>query len=243
MQTLIVKSPDLGILNLFGELEIEKGLKSFSILNEHSFEFYDKVGQKMAKLNLPLRFSSVVDHCSIQDYAQIAQIIDGKFCVILIQAGEAVLGVVSNNELEKYKLIRKYMVRKKQGKMQLKHLNTKGKSKAGSRIRLAQSVVFFEEINELLKSWTIENPFDLIVYGISQTLLPFWKSSNEPIPFTLNDVNVRKVNWSVATPRQIELVKSIAHINSARISIFDTVLCSEIKAKLEQFNIIYRQNP
>ncbi|MEO1451203.1 MAG: hypothetical protein AAFV07_16855 [Bacteroidota bacterium] len=45
------------------------------------------------------------------------------------------------------------MKRHKRGKAQISYLNTRGKSKAGSRIRLANTVAFFEEINERLQDW------------------------------------------------------------------------------------------
>ena len=87
------------------------------------------------------------------------------------------------------------MVRKKQGKAQLKYLSSKGKSRAGSRIRLAQTEKFLTEIG--VWSATAEKQFDFrdVYYSCQPVLwgmlfkdkygLPFRKegsanSSNSP---------------------------------------------------------------
>lgn len=75
------------------------------------------------------------------------------FAIILIQAGAAALGIWWNDECTHHKVITAYMVRKKQGKSQLTHLNQKGKSRQGSRIRLNNTIRFFENINVKLEEW------------------------------------------------------------------------------------------
>ena len=49
------------------------------------------------------------------------------------------------------------MVRKKRGVSQIKHLKTKGKSRAGSRVRLAETEEFFENINGRLQDYFEEH--------------------------------------------------------------------------------------
>ncbi|MEM6299914.1 MAG: hypothetical protein AAF740_14595, partial [Bacteroidota bacterium] len=57
------------------------------------------------------------------------------YLMILIQAGAAALGYFEYGEPALHKAISAYMVRQQQGKSQIKHLNQKGKSRLGSRIR------------------------------------------------------------------------------------------------------------
>lgn len=76
-----------------------------------------------------------------------------NYVVVLVQSGSAMLAVFKNNRLLLHKRIQKYMVRKKRGKSQLTYLKKKGKSRAGSRIRLRESEEFFLEINHTLEDW------------------------------------------------------------------------------------------
>jgi len=140
---------------------------------------------------------------------------------MLIQAGEAALGVVNDGQLLTYKVIRKYMVRKKQGKAQVLHLNTKGKSKAGSRIRLAQTNSFFNDINTKLNEWKVLVEPELLVLAISPSFKSIWQEAEVKMPFTFSDERIRKVNWTVGLPRENELKKANWQIHTGRISIFD----------------------
>jgi hypothetical protein len=235
-----IKNPGESIISFLLELENELNLNSFSVQKQHAFEFFNSEGKKALKVSFPLNFSVPnIDH-KLSDYALAFEVKGHLFCLALIQAGESVLGIINNKELQEYKVIRKYMVRKKQGKTQLKHLNTKGKSRAGSRIRLAQSEKFFEEINQKLTSWNESIANGLFVYGIATSLLPFWTNSRIPIPLDIKNIeHTRKVNWTVGLPREKELEKSIKHLYSSRISIFDPQITETVKSKLEQYLYIY----
>ena len=240
MQQFTIKNPGESFIKFLLELEFELKLNSFSNRKSHSFDFFDIKGNKALKASLPLNLSIPKEECKLFEYSNQYQNLGNQFCLALIQAGESALGIIEDNELREYKVIRKYMVRKKQGKAQLKHLNTKGKSKAGSRIRLAQSQRFFEEINQKLTQWQSIIDNGLFVYGIAASLLPFWLSSNVPIPIDIKDFErARKVNWTVGLPRENELEKSIRHLYSARLSIFDAQIFEEVKSKLEQYLYIY----
>ncbi|GMQ23856.1 hypothetical protein Aoki45_05380 [Algoriphagus sp. oki45] len=113
-----------------------------------------------------------------------APIDNAHFALALIKSGQAALGYFHRGKLEDHKVFRAYMVRKKQGKSQIKHLKTKGKSRAGSRIRLEETQRFFEEINERLNAY--DHQFLLDFWGIScsKTLWPFLFSSSNPPPFS-----------------------------------------------------------
>ncbi|MGB0430211.1 MAG: hypothetical protein ACPGLV_07030 [Bacteroidia bacterium] len=240
MQSVLIQAPNKNYVSFLQQVSADNRLKAFTNSKSHAVEFFNQNGDKALKVGLPLNFSKPVNDFELEQYAVDFEIITQTVCIVLIQAGEAAMGLINNSELIKHKVIRKYMVRKKQGKMQLKHLKTKGKSRAGSRIRLAQSIRFFEDINQKLNEWFADLPVGLIVYSIGPTLLPFWNDSNIEKPFDLSDKRVRKANWTVRTPRQNELIKSISHIYSSRLSIFDPKLAKYINLKLEENKYIYR---
>ncbi|SHO60088.1 hypothetical protein [Algoriphagus zhangzhouensis] len=110
--------------------------------------------------------------------------VDNFHCVLVaIKAGQAAVGYFHEKELLDHKVFRAYMVRQKQGKSQIKHLKTKGKSRAGSRIRLEETERFFEDISERLNRY--ENDFPISVWGIScaKTLWPYFFGSETTPPF------------------------------------------------------------
>ncbi|MCB0738876.1 MAG: hypothetical protein KDC92_15310, partial [Bacteroidetes bacterium] len=105
---------------------------------KHSFEILDAQGEKAGILHLPVTYGSLTEDMKVADFLGTIPDFTENNLLVLMQAGEAVLGMVQNREMVAQKRIRKYMVRKKQGKAQITHLNQKGKSRAGSRIRLKQ---------------------------------------------------------------------------------------------------------
>ena len=110
-----------------------------------------------------------------------------SFVLLLMEAGQAALGVVEEGELIRHKVIRKYMVRKKQGKAQLTHLKTQGKSRYGSRLRLANSIQFFEEINDYLQKWPEVEEASTTLYRCTPRLWAEVFRSKVPPPFTTED--------------------------------------------------------
>ncbi|MEM7036019.1 MAG: hypothetical protein AAF570_03495, partial [Bacteroidota bacterium] len=107
----------------------------------------DETGARMFTVRLPLPFYLPEAGESIQDYS--TRIRSGlnhtppPYLMILMQAGHAALGYFEEGEVVHHKVVKKYMVRRKQGKSQVGYLGTRGKSKAGSRVRLANAVRFF----------------------------------------------------------------------------------------------------
>ena len=138
-------------------------------LKKNQLTFYDKLNRKQFKFNYPLIVN--LTESVIKDINLLNNYIREKppSVIMLIQAGHAALGYYQGDKLKQHKVIRKYMVRKKQGKAQLKYLKTKGKSRAGSRIRLANSVLFFEEINQYLNDW-LTRESETIIYSCGPML-------------------------------------------------------------------------
>lgn len=115
-------------------------------------------------------------------------------CVYLsIEAGNAALILNKGKETLFHTTFSAYMTRKKQGFSQIKYLKKKGKSRAGSRIRLAESQEFFEKINQKLIDLFELHQIDRIGLNCSKTLLPFLYQSNVLPPFEKKDERLYKI--------------------------------------------------
>ncbi|RAI91379.1 hypothetical protein [Algoriphagus yeomjeoni] len=125
---------------------------------------------------------------------------DFHLALVMIRAGIAVTGYFHNGEMLDHKVFRAYMVRQKQGKSQIKYLKTKGKSRAGSRLRLGESEQFFEEINQRLQQY--EENYAITTWGIScgKTLWPYFFGSETPTPFSKNAENMISIPFHVQHP-------------------------------------------
>jgi hypothetical protein len=131
------------------------------------------------------------------------------YTIVLIQAGAAAIGYYENNELVKHKVIKKYMIRKSQGTAQIKYLKSKGKSRLGSRIRLKNSVLFFEEINETLTEWAIGLQSETILLSLPINLMHLLFTADIPVPFEKKDPRVKRIPIDVNIP----CFKELGHIH------------------------------
>jgi hypothetical protein len=113
--------------------------------------------------------------------------------VLIIKSGIASIAFFENRQLIDHKVFRAYMVRKKQGKSQIKYLKTKGKSRAGSRVRLQETIDFFENINQRLLEYFKEYRIDTIAFSCSQTLIPYFFQSKTLTPFDKKDDRIYKI--------------------------------------------------
>jgi len=150
-------------------------------------------------LQLPIIFPENTQVISWKDYLQSIPEVPLNYLVILMQAGQGAIGFFEEGELFLHKVIRRYMVRKKQGKSQLSQLKTKGKSKLGSRIRLAQTEDFILTIQEKINDWEVNENVEKFFYQASQVL---WNKlfEEENMPFEKNDERLIKIPKDLPTP-------------------------------------------
>ncbi len=160
----------------------------------------------------------------LSDYSDEIPFIPKPYLLILIQAGYASLGYFEENNLVYHKAITAYMVRKKQGKAQIKHLNSKGKSRLGSRIRLQNTVLFFKQINAKLKEWhkqsNIFDKVERIGQSGSTDLWHLFYTSKETAPFQKNDSRLRKIPLTVHSPNFEELQRVNTWTNCGKITTY-----------------------
>ncbi|WP_161888383.1 hypothetical protein [Pontibacter russatus] len=122
------------------------------------------------------------------------------YVLLLIQSGNCAMGYFEDGVNLDHKVFRSYMVRKKQGTSQIKYLKTKGKSRAGSRVRLAETAEFFENINERLQAYFEEHEVHRIAISCSKTLIPYLYNSKVPTPFDKHDPRLYKIPKHIHTP-------------------------------------------
>jgi hypothetical protein len=168
---------------------------------------YDKQQERVFEFRLPLPLPDFNEEESLHRYLERTSRPDvpPDYIIILIQAGHSALAYCEAGKMLYHKVIRKYMVRKKQGKAQIAHLKSKGKSRAGSRVRLAQTVEFFEEINSKLHNWDVTESADRILYSCPVRMWPLLFESKVPAPFDQRDNKLRKIPMDVGIPNLEEL--------------------------------------
>lgn len=117
--------------------------------------------------------------------------------VVLIESGLAAVGYFENGENIDHKVFRAYMVRKKQGKSQIKYLKTKGKSRAGSRVRLAETMEFFISIRDRVNTYLDTYRIDRIAISCSLTLWPYFFGGKGDLLFSKDDTRIYKIPMHV----------------------------------------------
>ncbi|WP_225587047.1 hypothetical protein [Algoriphagus sp. Y33] len=171
----------------------------------------------LAKVSLPWNTTpSALGLLSVKD--------DFHLGLVMIRAGIAVAGYFHNGVMLDHKVFRAYMVRQKQGKSQIKYLKTKGKSRAGSRLRLGESEQFFVEINERLQQY--DENFPVTTWGIScgKTLWPYFFGSDTPPPFSKNADNLISIPFHVQQPDFQTLQSIHRKLNGIHLTISESGL-------------------
>lgn len=153
---------------------------------KHKIVVMDNAGEEAIQLRLPITLPSP-DIREDEDYEAV------NYIILLVQSGSSALAYCEGEDIVDHKVFKSYMVRKKQGKSQIKYLKTKGKSKAGSRVRLGNALSFFEDINERLQEFFEENSIDRIAISCSKTLIPFLFNSKVAPPFDKKDERIFKI--------------------------------------------------
>ncbi|MBF9252549.1 hypothetical protein I2I11_04520 [Pontibacter sp. 172403-2] len=160
---------------------------------KHRIILLDDAGNEQVYFRLPLVLPPPGSGLTVEK----AQV---NYIILLIQSGNCALGYFENGVNLDHKVFRSYMVRKKQGKSQIKYLKTKGKSRAGSRVRLGETVEFFENINERLQAYFKAHQVHRIAISCSKTLIPYLFNSKVPTPFDKNDPRLYKIPKHMHTP-------------------------------------------
>ena len=142
---------------------------------KHVVVLEDKEQNTLGYIRLPL-------HLSLNENLSVTN--DEALVMYLsIESGSAAICVMEGRHNVYHTTFSSYMTRKKQGFSQVKYLNKKGKSRAGSRVRLASTIDFFENINTTLEELFEEYEVERIGLHCSTSLIPYLHQSKVPCPF------------------------------------------------------------
>lgn len=131
-----------------------------------------------------------------------------------IESGNAAICVMDGMENVYHTTFSAYMTRKKQGFSQIKYLNKKGKSRAGSRIRLASAIAFFENINSCLSALFEEFDVDRIALDCSATLIPYLHHSKVSCSFNKQDRRLYKIPLHIPQSNYTKLNEAIKKLKA-----------------------------
>ena len=160
---------------------------------KHRVVLLDAAGNEQVYFRLPVTFPAPE-----KDLTLPAEPVN--YIILLVQSGSCAIGYFEDGKNLDHKVFRAYMVRKKRGVSQIKHLKTKGKSRAGSRVRLAETEEFFENINERLQEYFSEFRVDRIALSLPKILMPYFFNSKTATPFHKHDPRIFRIPRHIHTP-------------------------------------------
>lgn len=114
----------------------------------------------------------------------------GHYLVMLIEAGQGSCGYFENGEMIAHRVFRGYMVRKKQGKAQITYLKRKGKSRAGSRMRLNATTLFIQEMIHWVNDHVDSKDLNRVILGVSPQFWPLFYQQDEQFCFDQRDTRI-----------------------------------------------------
>ncbi|MFK7952577.1 MAG: hypothetical protein AB8B73_06995 [Ekhidna sp.] len=138
-----------------------------------------------------------------------------------IESGYAAINMMQGQDSVYHTTFGAYTTRKKQGFSQVKYLNKKGKSRAGSRVRLASKLEFFEKINESLTDLLITYDIDRFALNCSTSLIPYLHQSKVKCPFEKTDLRLYKIPLHIQQSNFTNLEAAIKKLKAPILSYED----------------------
>ncbi len=193
--------------------ELLEQVKGTSLSYRYNFQKHtlelEQENELLAYVRLPLHFAI---NPSLELFDE-----EPVVLYLSMESGNAAICVMEGDVNTYHTTFSAYMSRKKQGFSQIKYLNKKGKSRAGSRVRLASTIAFFENINTGLEELFDEFDFDRIALGCSKTLLPYLFSSKVSCPFQKDDKRLYKIPVHLPQSNFTNLDKAIKKLKAPRL--------------------------
>lgn len=206
------------LVNSFLTRQRDLGIETSWIKATQTLVGYEKNGAVRFRVRLPYYYDfDVVSE-------KFVELPIYNIALVLVKAGTASVGFFENGHLSSHKVFRSYMVRKKQGRSQIKYLKTKGKSRAGSRVRLQQALEFFQNINSRLNEIDEANRLERIAISCSKTLWPYLFGEDARPPFKKDDNRLLRVPIHIPNATHQFLIKTHEHLLNCRILAADDVL-------------------
>lgn len=188
----------------------------------HLIELLDDNEDVQGYLRLPLHLSVFANLEVTDEWSTVIY--------LAIESGSAAICIMEGEDNIYHTTFGAYMTRKKQGYSQIKYLNKKGKSRAGSRVRLAETTEFFENINTTLQELFEYHSFDRIAMSCSVSLLPLLYGSKVACPFNKHDERLYKIPLHLPQSNFTNLDRAIKTLAIPQLS-YHEALASLIKEK------------
>lgn len=181
----------------------------------HRIHLIDELNNKILYIRLPITLNwNEIQHKVMEN--------SSPYILLLVQSGSCALGLFKSGETIHHKVIKSYMVRKKQGKSQIKYLKTRGKSRAGSRVRLANTERFFNEIHEKILTYLERHNVNRIGISCSKSLLPFLFNDQLKLALKKTDERLFKIPMDVPVPNFKVLIKTHHFLQQGELHIPDS---------------------
>lgn len=187
---------------------------------KHLILLKDQNFNPMGYVRLPLHYQ-LNDHLDILDT-------QANALYLSVESGNAAICMMEGTENIYHTTFSAYMTRKKQGFSQIKYLNKKGKSRAGSRVRLAETVEFFENINTTMNDLWEEFMIARLALDCNKTLLPYLLQSKVPFPVDKKDPVLYKIPLHIAQSNYTNLDAAIEKLK-APLLLFDEQYADELR--------------
>jgi hypothetical protein len=184
---------------------------------KHQVILRNQTNDQIGSIRLPL-------HINISQDLQMIDI-EQVVMYISIESGNAAICVMQDKENVYHTTFSAYMTRKKQGFSQIKYLNKKGKSRAGSRVRLAETVEFFENINSTLTELFEDYQFDRIAMNCSVSLIPYVFKAKIECPFEKKDDRLYKIPLHLPQSNYTNLDAAIKKLRAPILFYDDQIAC------------------
>ena len=188
--------------------------------SEKIFQYTNTSGDLQCKIKFPPLFFAKKNELMNLIQSKSLLLEPPSYLILLIRAGQAALGFSQNGVLIHHKVIKKYMVRKKQGKAQLTYQALRGKARGGAKLRLSRTKEFFEEINSKLNDWQDSiNKAQWILFQCSPRLWSgLFKIKISPT-FSKKDERLQKIPFTTYKPTYSELLRINRLLLQATITI------------------------
>ena len=206
-------------------ISVKESLDGFDYdQGKHSILLYNELKNIIGTIRLPL-------FCEIdKDLNLLSQF--SSVIYLAIESGNAALIMTEGEEIIYHTTFSAYMTRKKQGFSQIKYLNKKGKSRAGSRVRLAETTDFFEKINSTLNDIFEEEVVNRLALSCSKSLIPLVYGSKVPFPLEKGDSKLYKIPLHLPQCNFTNLEKTIRKLKDP-VLIYDEQYADELQDLLE----------
>ena len=207
MESEIIKERE-ELASLLMELSAELGTPEY-VQEKHRYEW--ETDEERIAIRLP--YDLMLDANGQPEWDRVFH-----YVLCIVQSSMATVGLFHGKDCLAHKVFTAYMVRKKQGVSQIKHLKTKGKSRAGSRIRLASGLEFFEGINGRLQNHFEAFEIERIAFSCSKILLPHFYGAKVMPPFDKKDLRLLPIPRHIEKPTHEEMMRAHRFLTYAELT-------------------------